>query len=711
MGAAAEGRLTGIGGRKVARKTVLSLTFAALCAAGIALSAAVIRSDTGNADWPLYGRDSKEQRFAELDRINTGNVGKLGLAWYHEFDTDRAQTATPIMVDGVLYLSTAWSKVYAFDARTGRQVWQHDPEVPRETLVKTCCDATNRGVAVDSGRVFVGTLDGRLQALDARSGKVIWSVVTVDQSKDYTITGAPKVAGNLVLIGNGGAEYGVRGYISAYDVATGKLVWRFYTTPNPEGKADGQPSDRPLRDLAAPTWFGNGWKESGGGGTVWDSFTYDPETGILYVGVGNAGPYDRQARSEGKGDNLFVSSILALKAATGEYLWHYQETPGDSWDYTATQHMMLLDREIDGRPRKLLVQAPKNGFFYVLDRITGELISAQPYAKMTWATGVDMKTGRPIEAPGAHYRDAPALIQPASFGAHSWHPMAYSPKTGLVYVPAQVMGQLYSRDTAYKFRPGHLNVGVDTRNLRLPDDPKQIEAMKAGAWGEVIAWDPVAQKARWTVKHPYLVNGGLLATAGNLLFQGTGEGQFNAYDATDGRRLWSYQAGNGITAAPISYELDGKQYVAVLVGYGGPVAMIGTIVPYRLRLPGRLLVFALGGKAKAPPFDIPAPQAVDLAEVHSSGDAEAGQWAYNDNCMVCHGFSASGRYTADLRRSEMIKDPEAFRSVVIDGSLSSLGMVSFAKFLSPADAENVRAYLIGEGRRLEAAEKPRSEGK
>jgi len=695
------------------KRTALPVMFAALCAVGIGLSAvstttAAVRAGAGEVDWPLHGLDAKEQRFAALDQINTGNVGQLGLAWYHEFDTDRAQTATPIMIDGVLYLSTAWSKVYAIDARTGRQIWEHDPEVPRETLVKTCCDATSRGIAVDNGRVFIGTLDGRLQALDAKTGKQLWSIITVDQTRDYTITGAPRVAGNLVLIGNGGAEYGVRGYISAYDVATGKLAWRFYTTPNPDGKPDGQPSDKPLRDLAAATWFGKGWQESGGGGTVWDSFTYDPETGILYVGVGNGGPYDYQARSDGKGDNLFISSILALKAATGEYLWHYQTTPGDSWDYTATQHIMLMDREINGKQRKLLVQAPKNGFFYVLDRITGELISAQPYAKMTWATGVDMKTGRPIEAPGIHYQDKSVLIQPASFGAHSWHPMAYSPKTGLVYIPAQVMAQAYTRDASYTFRPGRLNLGLDIRTLKLPDDPKQIEAMKAGATGELLAWDPIAQKARWSVKHPYLVNGGLLATAGNLVFQGTGEGTFDAYDAVDGRKLWSYDTVNGVTAPPISYALDGKQYVAVLVGYGGPVAMIGTIVPYRPRLPGRLMVFALGGKAKAAPFDIPAPQPVDLTGVKSSGDAAAGLAVYNDNCMVCHGFSATGRYTADLRRSDIIKDAEAFRGVVIDGAFSAQGMVSFAKFLTPADAENVRAYLIGEGRKLEAVEKNRS---
>lgn len=661
----------------------------------------------GDADWPLHGRDAGEQRFAALDQINRANVGELGLAWYTDLDTDRAQAATPIMVDGVLYVSTAWSKLYAFDARTGRQLWHHDPQVPPETLVKTCCDATNRGVAVDRGRVFVGTLDGRLQAVDAKTGRLLWSTLTVDQSRDYTITGAPRVAGNLVLIGNGGAEYGVRGYISAYHVATGTLAWRFYTTPNPDGKADGQPSDTPLRNLAGPTWFGEGWKKNGGGGTVWDSFTYDPESGIVYVGVGNGGPYDRQARSDGKGDNLFISSILALKAATGEYLWHYQTTPGDSWDYTATQHIMLIDREMDGKPRKLLVQAPKNGFFYVLDRLTGELISAEPFAQVNWATGIDRKTGRPIEAPGIHYRDKAALIRPASFGAHSWHPMAYSPRTGLVYIPAQAMAQEYRRDPGYHFRPGRLNLGLDMRGIALPDDPKQVEAMKAAAKGELIAWDPIAQKPRWTVEHPYLVNGGVLATGGDLVFQGTGEGRFNAYDAASGARLWSYDTQNGIIAPPISYAIDGRQYVALLVGYGGPVAMLGTIVPDRPRLPGRLMVFALGGKARALAFQIAPPAPVDVAGIRSAGDAAAGLGVYNDTCLVCHGLSATGRYTADLRRSGVIKSADSFRSVVLDGAFAANGMVGFSPHLSPADAENVRAYLLGEARKLEAAEQAR----
>ncbi|KQX23559.1 MULTISPECIES: PQQ-dependent dehydrogenase, methanol/ethanol family [unclassified Sphingomonas] len=651
-------------------------------------------------EWPVYGRTNAALRFAPIAQIDRTNISRLGLAWYHEFDTDRGQEATPIMVGGVLYVSSAWSKVFAFDARTGRQLWSFDPEVPKPTLAKSCCDAINRGVSVANGRVFVATLDGRLIALDAKTGHRLWSTLTVDPSKPYTITGATEVAGDLVLIGNGGAEFGVRGYISAYHVATGQLAWRFYTVPHPDGKPDGQPSDKPLRELAGPTWFGKGWREAGGGGTVWDSMAYDPESGVLYFGVGNGGPYDWNIRSDGKGDNLFLSSIVAVKAATGEYLWHYQTTPGDSWDYTATQHIMLLDAEWRGRPRKLLLQAPKNGFFYVLDRTTGELLSAEPYAEVTWAKGIDPKTGRPIMAPGAHYQDKPFLQSPSGLGAHSWHPMAYSPQSRLVYIPTQVMAQYFARDPAFTYRPGHMNVGIDTRTLAVPDDPAELARMKASVYGELIAWDPFAGTVRWRAKHPFFVNGGVLATAGGLVFQGTGEGTLKAYDATSGATLWSYPTVNGIVAPPISYAIDRRQYVAVMVGYGGPSAMYGTIVPYRPRLPGRLMVFAIDGKAKAKPYDIPQPAPVDLTGVVTSGDPVRGLAAYNDTCLVCHGFSARGRFTADLRRSQIVKDPDSFRAVVLDGAFKDLGMVGFGRYIRPEGAEDIRAYLIQEARKL-----------
>ncbi|OYW92417.1 MAG: PQQ-dependent dehydrogenase, methanol/ethanol family, partial [Caulobacterales bacterium 32-67-6] len=526
-----------------------------------------------NAEWLSYGRSYSEQRFSPLTQINTESVGELGLAWSYEFDTDRGQEATPIVKDGVLYTTTAWSKVFAFDAATGALKWSYDPKVAGEKAFDACCDVVNRGVAVWGGKVYVGALDGRLIALDAETGAEAWSVQTTDTAKPYTITGAPRVVKGKVLIGNGGAEYGVRGYLSAYDAETGALIWRFFTAPNPDGQPDGAASDAILAEKAAGTWFGEGWKATGGGATVWDSMAYDPKLDLLYVGVGNGTPWNHEKRSDGKGDNLFVSSILALKPDTGQYVWHYQTTPGESWDYTATQHIILSELTIAGQTRQVLMQAPKNGFFYVLDRATGELISAEPYVPITWATGVDKATGRPIEAPGARYRDAPSLQIPAPFGAHNWHPMAFNPQTGLVYIPAQVVPFAYVNDANYRHQPGAWNVGTDFLANALPDDAAQLAGLKAMVKGQLIAWDPVAQKARWTVEHPFFWNAGVLTTAGGLVFQGAAEGTFSAYDAATGAKLWSYETVNGVIAPPSTYEIDGEQYVALMVGYGGAGAL------------------------------------------------------------------------------------------------------------------------------------------
>ena len=416
-------------------------------------------SDTG--EWMTTGRTYSEQRFSPLTQVSTGNVGQLGLAWHYEFDTDRGQEATPLMVDGVLYTTTAWSKVFAFDAKTGKLIWSYDPKVSGDRGFDACCDVVNRGVAVWNGKVFVGALDGRLIALDAKTGTVVWSTVTVDQSKPYTITGAPRVVKGKVLIGNGGAEYGVRGYLSAYDAETGNLAWRFYMTPNPEGKPDGAASDSIMAKKAAATWGDGVWKHSGGGGTPWDSMAYDPDLNLLYVGGGNGSPWNAVKRSGGKGDDLFLSSIVALNPDTGAYVWHYQTTPGESWDYTATQHIILADLTIDGKPRKVLMQAPKNGFFYVLDRATGQLISAKNYITINWAKSVDMKTGRPVENPAARFVDKPDIVLPAPYGGHNWQPMAYDPKEGLVFIPAMEVPFGYGNDKTFKYREGGWNVGID----------------------------------------------------------------------------------------------------------------------------------------------------------------------------------------------------------------------------------------------------------
>jgi PQQ-dependent dehydrogenase (methanol/ethanol family) len=661
----------------------------------------VAAKDAGQ--WMSYGRTYDEQRFSPLDKINAANVAQLGLAWHADFDTDRGQQATPVVVDGTLYTTTAWSKVFAFDAKTGAAKWTYDPKVDRNTGFKACCDVVNRGVAVWRGKVFVGALDGRLIALDAATGKEVWSIVTVDQSKPYTITGAPRVVKGRVIIGNGGAEYGVRGYVSAYDAETGDLVWRFYTTPNPDGKPDNAASDQIFAEKAGATWFDGAWKKSGGGGTVWDAMAYDPELNTLYVGVGNGSPWNHRVRSGGKGDNLFLSSILALDPDTGAYKWHYQTTPGETWDYTATQHIMLADLTVDGQPRKVLMQAPKNGFFYVLDRTDGKLISAKPYIPISWAKGVDMKTGRPIETPDARFAKKPVLVTPAPFGGHSWHPMAFNAKEGLVYIPAMAIPSAYGNVAKFGYRDGTWNTGTDFLLAALPDDEAQRAGLKAMLKGMLIAWDPVKQEARWTVEHPFFWNAGILSTAGGLVFQGAAEGKFRAYGAATGKELWSTDTTNGVIAPPSTYEIDGEQYVALMVGYGGAAPLAaGAFLPDRPRLPGRLLVFKLGGKATAPAYDIPAKLPIDLAGVTSKGDAKAGFAAFMENCQVCHGANASGAYLPDLRRSPTIKDEAAFNAVVVDGALAQNGMASFAKYVSPKQVEDVRAYLITEAKRQQA---------
>ena len=671
------------------------------------VDAARIQAADGNAEWLSYGRTYSEQRHSPLTGINAENVAGLGLAWHAEFDTDRGQEATPLVVDGVLYTTTAWSKVYAFNAATGAAKWSFDPKVEGAKGFDACCDVVNRGVAIWKGRVYVGTIDGRLIALNAETGAVDWSVQTTDNSKPYTITGAPRVIKGKVLIGNGGAEYGVRGYISAYDADTGKMAWRFFTAPNPTGAADGAASDKVMAERVNATWSEGAWKQTGGGATVWDAMAYDPALDLLYLGVGNGTPWNHMKRSGGKGDNLFVSSILALKPDTGAYVWHYQTTPGESWDYTATQHIMLADLTIAGQPRKVLMQAPKNGFFYVLDRATGALISAKPYVQQTWTTGVDMATGRPIETPGARYETAPALQLPGPLGGHNWQPMAFSPKTGLVYIPTQSTPFAYADDKAFAYRAGAWNPGTDFLANALPTDQAQLAALMAMIKGSLVAWDPVAQKEVWRVEHPHFWNAGVLSTAGGLVFQGAAQGEFSAYDAAKGAKLWTAKTGNGVIAAPMTYAIGKDQYVAIMVGAGGggQISAPG-LMPQRPRLAGRLLVYKLGGKAVAPAYpETPRPQ-LDLTGISSTGDVKRGFALYHQNCQVCHGPNATGAWLPNLRTSGTLTDQGTWKAVLIDGALAPRGMASFKRFISEKEAEDLRAYVISEAKGAAAPTRP-----
>ncbi len=652
-----------------------------------------------DGEWLTYGRDYGEQRYSPLDKINLDNVKDLGLAWSADLDTARGQEGTPLMIGGKLYITTAWSKVKAYDGKTGKLLWEYDPKVPGETGVKACCDVVNRGLGAWGDKLFLGTLDGRLIALDRETGKEVWSQVTVDQSKAYTITGAPRVVKGKVIIGNGGAEYGVRGYVSAYDADSGKQLWRFYTVPGTPEEAKDEPE---YLAKARKTWNGEFWK-LGGGGTVWDSMAYDPELDLLYIGVGNGSPWNQSYRSPGGGDNLYLSSIVAIRPDTGEYVWHYQETPGETWDFTATQHIMLATLKIDGKDRKVLMQAPKNGFFYVIDRETGKLISAKAYTPQTWTTGVDMKTGRPIENPDARYDKTgkPFVSTPGAGGGHSWHPMAFSPKEGLVYIPVIEAAFPYFPEKNWKPNTKRgFNVGIDQAAGGMPADVAVRSGARAATRGALVAWDPVAQKERWRVAYPGPWNGGLLSTAGGLLFQGTAAGNFVAYDAKDGKQLWSFGAQTGVVAPPMTYMIDGEQYVAVLAGWGGiwPLAPGGVLNEGSGPVPNisRLLVFKLGGKGSLPPAPPLARMPLDPPPFTGDAGKLAGAtYNFGRYCGQCHGDAAIGSTVLpDLRRSALLGSAEGWATVVHDGALKDNGMVGFAGTLSRDEIEALRQYVI-----------------
>jgi quinohemoprotein ethanol dehydrogenase len=646
-------------------------------------------------DWLSYGRTYSEQRFSPLNQINEANVQQLSLAWYYDLDTHRGQEATPLVIDGVMYFTTAWSKVISVDAATGALRWQYDPKVPRGWAVNACCDAVNRGVAAWNGKVFVAALDGRLIALDAASGKPVWETLTIDPTMRYTITGAPRVVKGKVLIGNGGGEMGIRGYISAYDADAGKLLWRFYTVPGDPAK----PFESPILEQAAKTWSGEWWK-NGGGATVWDTIAYDPQLDLLYIGTGNAAPWARKIRNTRVEDNLLASSIIALKPDTGAYVWHYQENPGEEWDYDSAEQIILADLKIDGQPRKVLLHAPKNGFFYVLDRATGKLLSAKPFTKVTWATGIDLQTGRPIESADAHY-DAnakPSIVSPGPAGAHSWQPASYSPDTGLVYFPVMEAGFAFKSADDFSRNTLAWNTGLDFVTAGMPQDPAVKKAILGSIKGRLIAWDPVKQVEVWRAERSGPWNGGALSTAGNLVFEGTGSGQFEAFRAATGQKIWSASTQSGITAGPMSYSVNGEQYIAVLVGWGGvlPLAAgeVGRQSPQMNNVP-RMLAFKLGGKAVLPPApEIKVQVLAPPPATASAATVKMGEALYQNYCSGCHGdVAVSGGVLPDLRYSGALAGDQWF-TIVRDGALSSFGMVSFAKELSRQDAATIRAYVI-----------------
>lgn len=648
------------------------------------------RDQHGN--WLSYGYNYDEQRFIPEKQINRDTVNRLGLAWHLELEGMRSLMSTPLAVNGVLYFSGSYSVVYAVNAANGKLLWKHDPETLKHAgdNRRVMWDF-NRGIAYSQGKIFVGTGDGRLLALDANTGKEVWSALTLDRSSSRTITGAPRVFNQLVIIGHGGADWGpVRGYVTAYDIETGEQRWRFYTVPgNP---ADGFEND--AMQMAAKTWTGEWWKY-GGGGTVWNAMTYDPEFNRIYLGTGNGSPWNRKIRSPDGGDNLFLCAIVALDADTGEYVWHYQTTPGETWDFNSAMDMVLADLNIDGTPRKVIMHAPKNGFFYVIDRTTGKLISAEKLGKVTWADHIDLQSGRPVEIPGARYPDGEALIWPSPFGAHSWPPMSFNPNTGLVYVPYQEIGGLYS------------DKGIELDNWKSPRLSAKASGVHSfghdiptqGSWSALIAWDPVKQEQVWKAVTPGLWNPGTLTTAGNLVFQGRSDGEFVAYAAQTGDVLWRFNTGLGISAPPISYALNNKQYIALLVGWGGAATALGGSVAAQHgwqfgHYPRRLLVFTLDGKDKLPEFNPPGHANADYKEMHFDTDkVEHGRGLYAEHCGICHGSGAvAGGFAPDIRFSPITAQTEAL-TVTVKNGRPNLGMPPFPEF-SDDDIVALRAFLL-----------------
>ena len=662
-----------------------------------------IKNASAQEEWLTHGGTYDEQRHSKLASINTDNVNKLGVAWTYDLKTNRGVESTPIVVDGVMYVTSAWSLVYALDAVTGKELWPYDPQVDKAVGVKACCDVVNRGVAVYDGKVFVGVIDGRLEALDAKTGERQWSVVTVDQSKPYTITGAPRVVDGRVLIGNGGAELGVRGYLTAYDANSGDKIWRFYTVPNPNKQPDNEASDSAFVDVGNVTWGDEGsWVTDGGGGTVWDSIVYDEVNDQIIFGVGNGSPWNRNFRDPAGGDNLFLSSIVAVDAATGKYRWHFQTTPGDNWDYTATQSIILADMPLgeNGASVRVAMQAPKNGFFYVINAATGQFISGEAFGPVDWATGLD-EHGRPIEAEGARYGTKSIILNPGPLGAHNWHPMAYNPDLKLAYIPAQEIPQAYKEDAQFATNPTGWNTGIDLSTDVPPIATRaDVQAIRATLKGRLIAWDPQSQSARWSVEHGNAWNGGVLSTAGNLVFQGKLNGDFVAYNAATGDALWSHDVRSGAASGPGTFAVDGEQYVTITTGWGSAYGLSSGLA-YDQKVQstvGKVVTFKLGATGTISKPEMPTIDRTAKAESFGDEDMIArGTVAYARNCGVCHGpFAISSGVLPDLRWSAITSSADSWASVVLEGSLASNGMVSFAEHLGEQDAEDIRAYVLSQ---------------
>ena len=651
----------------------------------------IIENAKTGKDWPTHGFDYAETRFSPLAQISADNVENLGLAWSYNLESTRGVEATPLVVDGVMYVTASWSIVHALDAKTGKKLWTYDPEVPGEAGSRGCCDVVNRGVAVHYGNVYVASYDGRLIAIDAKTGEKVWETNTLpDNDMSYTITGAPRVVNGNVIIGNGGAEFGVRGYITAYDAKTGAQKWRWYTVPgNPN-----EPFENEAMARAAKTWDPSGkYWEAGGGGTVWDSIVFDPDLNLLYIGTGNGSPWSHKKRSPEGGDNLYLSSIVALNADTGEYVWHYQATPGDNWDYTSTQDMILSELMIDGERRKVIMQAPKNGFFFVLDRTNGEFISADNYVDVNWATGYD-SNGRPIEVPEARSMDEPFDIIPGPFGGHNWHSMSFNHQTGLAYFPSQHIPITMVEDPSWESiesnEPGQPMSGIGWNTAFQFN----VAPPSSKPFGRLTAWDPVTQQEAWRYEHVSPWNGGTLTTAGDLVFQGTADARFMAFNARTGDPLWESPMGTGVIAAPITSEVDGTQYVSIAAGWGGVFGKSQRASD--LKTAGTVYTFVLNGDAEMPEFTQYQLNSLVSGVEYNPDFIGEGTALYVSNCVFCHGVPGvdKGGNIPNLGYSKksVIENLDAF---LFHGPFVSSGMPDFTETLSKTDVEKIKAFIQG----------------
>ncbi len=680
-----------------------------------------------NEDWDNPGGDWGESHFSNLELINQDNVERLGMAWEYDLGTARVQEATPVVIDGVMYTSGNLGRVYALNAATGEELWTFLPEVDMQANRGACCDQANRGVAVKDGKVFVASLDGWLYALDADNGSVLWKVDTVtDHSRGYTITGAPEIAGDLIVIGNAGAEYDVRGYVTAYDLDRGEEAWRFWTIPHDPKEG---PQESEALEAAVKTWSADSRWDIGGGGTAWDAITYDPQFDQVIIGVGNGGPYPISTRSPGGGDNLYLNSLVALDRKSGEMKWYFQETPQDSWDLTATQPMILTDMDVDGETRPVVIHAPKNGFVFVLDRAEGKLISAKAQVRTSWADGWNMETGKPNLTPEySDYSTGPKIVFPSSSGARNWHPGAYDPVQNAYFATFVDMGNLMFLPPGQENPPHkkkNLNAGsalIFTADLEaaaatLP--PPMQDAIKAlPQWEQVKempfssqlrAIDPVSGEVMWAVDNDgWQDRAGVLATRSNLLVRGTVSGKLEVRDSKTGKLLKSIDTGSSILAAPMTYAVNGEQYIAVQTGWGG--GGWGFVPDYAAAYAkgnaNRLLVFKLDGGDVTVPADLPplevAPEPPAQLDGVTPEMIAMGKAIFTENCSICHSNQPRAPLP-DLRRMSK-STHEAFEQIVLEGLFLPNGMPRWDDVLTPEQVKAIHAYLISEQKAVRARE-------